>query len=445
MKNTLRYFLAMTFVILQFSYECIGQSNISIDLRLQSTSENQTVQMGAEGQIIFTLENQSSIKATNIKVFVNIPYFPPFVKFASANPLKGSFDVGSGLWSIPELNAQETISLTLKYIPMEYGVWYAEAEIFSSNERDSDSTPNNNIDSEDDFTRSCFSMPIKVSSSTFGRQIILDDSKITNIVWKKDGQTIANQTSNILPVTSVGNYSFSSPTFICPSQGCCPYVFELGQSPLCCEPLEYGLMRATAEQQENFLILQPDSTDGKDANFTSVLPNLNIGKSLDFHVMTWTWNAAGLGAGSRRTLIYFDLSELPANAIIKEATLDLFFNKTSLDYASVVQQYGANTSNQSVLRRVTSPWEESGVTWATQPSVTNENQVFIPSNTGLETDVTVDITNLIKDQHTYPEQSFGFMMSLVTEQIYRSMIFASSDHPDATKHPRLTISYTLGN
>jgi hypothetical protein len=115
-------------------------------------------------------------------------------------------------------------------------------------------------------------MPIKVSSSTIGRQIILDDSKITSIVWKKDGQTVANQTSNILPVTSVGNYSFSSPSFICPSQGCCPYVFELGQSPLCCEPLEYGLARAKAEQQENFLILQPDSTHGKDANFTSVLP-----------------------------------------------------------------------------------------------------------------------------------------------------------------------------
>jgi hypothetical protein len=29
---------------------------------------------------------------------------------------------------------------------MEYGVWYAEAEIFSSTERDSDSIPNNNID-----------------------------------------------------------------------------------------------------------------------------------------------------------------------------------------------------------------------------------------------------------------------------------------------------------
>jgi hypothetical protein len=288
-------------------------------------------------------------------------------------------------------------------------------------------------------------MPINVSSSTFGRQIILDDSKINNIVWKKDGQIIPSQTSNTLQVTSVGNYSFSSPSFICPAQGCCPYVFELGQSLLCCESLEYGLVRATTEQQENFLILQPDSLDGKDANFTSILPNLNIGKSLDFHVMTWTWNAAGLGAGSRRSLIYFNLSELPANAIITEATLELFFNSTSLDYASDARQSGANTSNQSVLQRVTSPWEASGVTWATQPSVTSENQVFIPSNTGLETDVTVDITNLIKDQHTYPEQSFGFMMSLVTEQIYRSMIFASSDHPDGTKHPRLRIAYTLGN
>jgi hypothetical protein len=214
----------------------------SIDLTLRSATVNPRVEIGNEGIITFTLENQGVGDATGVKVFVNIPYFPPFVRFVSAVGSKGTFDVNSGLWSIESLIGRETAILTMKYVPMEYGVWYAEAEVYTANQIDSDSTPNNKIDAEDDFTKSCFSIPIKVSSSTFGgRQIIMNDPKITNIVWRKDGQVIAGQSSNTLQITSIGSYSFDSPTFQCPTQGCCPYIFEEGLQTLCCEPLEYIL------------------------------------------------------------------------------------------------------------------------------------------------------------------------------------------------------------
>ena len=38
-----------------------------------------------------------------------------------------------------------------------------------------------------------------------------------------------------------------------------------------------------------------------------------------------------------------------------------------------------------------------------------------------------------------PGSSYGFTMKLVTEQYYRSVIFASSDHPDSTLWPELTV------
>ncbi|MCP9765334.1 DUF11 domain-containing protein [Lacihabitans soyangensis] len=238
----LKYTSLITLLILQLSFVSFGQSNI--DLSLRSSSVSQKVEIGTEGTITFTLENQGSANASNIKVFINIPYFPPFVKFVSAVGSKGSFDVATGIWSLPGLIGQETAILTMKYTPMEYGVWYAEGEVYSVNEVDSDSSPNNGLDTEDDFTRSCFTMPIKVSGSSFGgRQIILEDSKITNVVWRKGGQVIQNQNANTLSVTSEGSYTFDSPTFICPSQGCCPFIFEQGTQTLCCEPLEYFFTR----------------------------------------------------------------------------------------------------------------------------------------------------------------------------------------------------------
>ena len=327
-----KYAVAIILLFLQFSFVSFGQSNI--DLTLRSSTVSQRVEIGSEGTITFTLENQSGINATDIKVFINNPYFPPFVKFVSALGSKGSFDVTSGLWTLPGLIGNETAILTIKYIPMEYGVWYAEGEVYSANERDSDSSPNNGVDSEDDFTRSCFSMPIKVSGTSFGgRQIILEDSKITNVVWKKDGQIIQNQNANTLSVTAEGSYTFESPTFICPTQGCCPYIFEQGAQTLCCEPLEYIMSRVASVQAvgqaQQILTIQPGPLDGQDAEVTSVLPDAVYNSNVFMDPLAYSqFN----GINIKRSFIKFNISDLPSTAIIDSAFLHLYFSQALVDF-----------------------------------------------------------------------------------------------------------------
>ena len=148
------------------------------------------------------------------------------------------------MWNIPELAAGESCTLNIIYQPIQSGVWYVEAEVYSFDQEDSDSKPNNGIESEDDFTRACFSIPIKVASETFGMQLILEDPKITVNQWFKDGKVIQGENKNTLQIFSIGKYSYDAKNYICPTQGCCPFIIEKETSaPSCCSPLEYILHR----------------------------------------------------------------------------------------------------------------------------------------------------------------------------------------------------------
>jgi Domain of unknown function DUF11 len=437
MKNTQNCFLAIIIIILQFPFYTNGQSNSKIDLKLQSTSENRIVQIGAEAQINITLENQSSVEGTNIKVFINIPYFPPFVKFVSANPLKGSFDITTGLWTVPVVKPLETIKLVLKYIPMQYGVWYAEAEIYSSNENDSDSTPNNKMDMEDDFTRTCISMPIKVPTSTFGRQIILDDSKITNIVWKKDDQTILNQTSNTLQVTTVGSYGFSSPTFICPSQGCCPYIFEQGSSPFCCESLEFGLSRVsnTASSNPTVLNIIGSNENMQDADVSSIVPNTNYANNEFMNPYAWTQNGI---LNVKRNYLKFDLSSIPQNAVIDSAYLSLYFGQKLIDLNPIFS--GHTGENQLEIQRVLEDWSENTINWNNKPPTSPANLLIVPKFTDLKQNyLNLKVTNLVSDM--IKNGNFGFMIKHQVEEPYKITAFATSESINASIRPKLNVYY----
>ncbi len=215
---------------------CIG------DLSLTSKSLNQTVKKDSTGTISFTLKNQSSNTATNIKVLLKIPYTPPFVIKNSQNCTKGTFE--SNMWAIPELVAGDSCVLNLIYQPTQSGIWYVEAEVFSADQEDTDSTPKNGLDIEDDFSRACFSIPIKISTEPFGMQLMLDDPKLTTVQWYNDGQAIQGQTKNVLQITALGKYGYSSNGYKCPDQGCCPFIIEKAiVAPNCCTPLEYILER----------------------------------------------------------------------------------------------------------------------------------------------------------------------------------------------------------
>jgi len=93
------------------------------------------------------------------------------------------------------------------------------------------------------------------------------------------------------------------------------------------------------------------------------------------------------------------------------------------------------------LQRITSAWDESSVTWNTQPSTTTNSQVYVAGSNYFMQDYEIVITKLVKDILENPSQSHGLMIRLVNENYYRRILFASSDYADSSKHPRLVIKF----
>jgi hypothetical protein len=183
------------------------------------------------------------------------------------------------------------------------------------------------------------------------------------------------------------------------------------------------------------LVLQPNAAAGKDAYLNSLTPNVNGGTVEDFDAEAWT---NGGNPVVLRSSIEFDLSSVPAGTTITSANLTLYFNPTSLNGSDHSQLSG---SNASWLRRITSSWQENTITWNNQPSTTTYNEVNIPAHTTPQQDYVLDVTAAIQGMVDTPSANFGFMIMLQTEQFYRALLFATSDHPNSAVHPKLEICY----
>ena len=192
-------------------------------------------------------------------------------------------------------------------------------------------------------------------------------------------------------------------------------------------------------QSQTTLTLQPNASQGKDAFISSNVPTAGQGTSPELDAGAWTIFGSPL---SIRGLIDFDLSSLPAGASIQSATLTLYNNPNAVNGFANGQHSSASGSNESVLQRITSPWNED-VAWSNQPTTTSQNEVTLPQSTDPFQDYVLNVTNLIQDALANPNSSFGFLLKLKTESPFRILVFASSDHPNAALHPKLVITYTL--
>ncbi len=188
------------------------------------------------------------------------------------------------------------------------------------------------------------------------------------------------------------------------------------------------------------LVLQPDAAAGKDAMVDSYYPASNSGSSPEINSAAWTVLGNPM---AQRSLIEFNLASIPTNAIVQSATLTLYNNPTSSNGFGNGQHSHLSGSNASYLMRVTSPWTENTVTWNTQPTTSMVNAATLPQDVNPNQDYAIDVSAMVQDMVTNPSTNYGFMLQLITEQYYRILVFASSDHPDSTIHPKLEICYTL--
>jgi hypothetical protein len=99
-------------------------------------------------------------------------------------------------------------------------------------------------------------------------------------------------------------------------------------------------------------------------------------------------------------------------------------------------------NNDAYLERVTSSWNESVVTWNTQPTTTSINRVYLNGTTNPTQDyLNIDVTTLIQDIYQAPI-NYGFELKMVSETATNILAFCSKDYTNALKHPKLKITYS---
>ena len=100
---------------------------------------------------------------------------------------------------------------------------------------------------------------------------------------------------------------------------------------------------------------------------------------------------------SNRSMIWFDLSQVPKPSIIKKVILKLSYDvPVPISNTQITDAVpGSSLWYGAVLQQIIEPWEEGKVTWKnTQPESTEINQVFISPFIKNANFIEVDVTPL---------------------------------------------------
>ncbi|WP_417353669.1 gliding motility-associated C-terminal domain-containing protein [Flavobacterium alkalisoli] len=131
---------------------------VSADLSITKTVNNPTPLVGNGVVFTITVTNDGPQTATGVVV---TDLLPSGYTFVVATTTGGIYNSTIGEWSVGTLPSGTSETLLINAIVQPTGDYLNVAEITSSNEPDSDSTPGNGIDTEDDYA-SVTTVPIAV-------------------------------------------------------------------------------------------------------------------------------------------------------------------------------------------------------------------------------------------------------------------------------------------
>ena len=177
-----------------------------------------------------------------------------------------------------------------------------------------------------------------------------------------------------------------------------------------------------------------------DAHVISIEPDKNYGQGTHLDISAGSWNGI---MGTARAFIDFDWNKIPnfENLKLVQALLDIPYYSESI----------GNIGNPSIsLKRITSKWSESTVTWNNQPTtVLNNNSIVISnlkSNSGIDN---IDVTKLVSELLKEKKSSYGIQIAINDEVPYQSLFLSSSNYPIANKKPIMKVCFikeaTLNN
>ena len=162
----------------------------------------------------------------------------------------------------------------------------------------------------------------------------------------------------------------------------------------------------------------------------------------ELYAFAWTASSIGIPNYNGRSLIKYDVSQLPTNAIVKSAKLYLYSKLKNLNGISGSPTYGTN--NIGLLQKVYSHWKMDSTNYFTPLVVDTATEVVLPQSTNTSQDYVADITAYTQSWVNKPDSNYGMLFRLQTENDpYNSLVFESSLASDTTKRPRLEICYSV--
>jgi hypothetical protein len=176
-----------------------------------------------------------------------------------------------------------------------------------------------------------------------------------------------------------------------------------------------------------YVTLQPGS-EGKDVYTSTAFPSSNYGTLSRLYI--GTYNASDYYRG----YLQFDLSTVPAGAILVDADLRLY------------QSSSVGSGNFQIgLHRVTSNWLENTITHNLRPTSSSEIEALSTVYTGSTTWRNWDIDNLVQGWLDGSITNRGMVLKSTDETLSAiGIYFRSSDYTtDTTKCPKLEIDYYL--
>lgn len=134
------------------------------DLSVTQSIDNAMVNVGDNVTFTITVANAGPQDATNVAV---LDALPAGMTFVSSTPSQGAFDGGTGIWTIGSIASGASASLMLTARVDTLGLKTNIAQVAAADQFDSDSTPGNNANTEDDQAEVLVIPPRTLSKRAF--------------------------------------------------------------------------------------------------------------------------------------------------------------------------------------------------------------------------------------------------------------------------------------
>lgn len=187
------------------------------DLSLTKSVDNDMPNLGDNVTFTLQLANAGPDTGTGVRVR---DLLPAGLAFVSSSNSSGSYNSSTGIWDVGTLSAGGNLSLTIVATPTTADPLTNTAEVIASNQYDPDSTPDNNVPSEDDQSSVVIGaqqIDLSLIKTVDDATPNINDTITFSIVVDNDGPSDATgvEVQDILPlglsfvssIVSTGTYS----------------------------------------------------------------------------------------------------------------------------------------------------------------------------------------------------------------------------------------------